>query len=201
MLFFLEKLFNKYLANYNQTCIITYDSVNYSITALYKAQTGFPCYNMENDLQEYDTIHDIPSYVIDQIYKTPEARAIFDENIALAKSNARLTNLNYLTNVNIYGQLQLDHFFEFLIDKHDLVQLVFNSDGNYNLFKNQTDYILNSWSNKYKCISNTHIKQIRKSLKFTYAFHNWLLKDQSKTGLDKHMETFIKKINFRYTLS
>ena len=201
-LYFIEELFSAYLFKHNQSCEMSYDSINYTITSLFKAQVGFPVqYLNENDLEEYDTIFSIPDYVIDKIYSTNDSRIIFDENLAAAKSKKRLNNLNYLVNLNTFSQLELDKFFIFIIRKYKLVEMMIDSNCNYNQFKNNSNFILNSLPAKYKCISNQHIKQIQNSLKYIFAFHNWYIKDQSKAKFDELMELFIKKINFRYSLS
>ena len=201
--FFLEQLFNSYLVNFNQHCEMTYDSVNYGLTALYKAQVGFPCYNLNLDLEEYDNIFDVPNNIIDKIYRTDISKNIFQENLALAKANKRLTNLNYLLNLNVYSQLQLDRFFEYIIEKHKLIDLLLYSHEyqNYKYFKSNSDFILFNLPAKYKAISNLHIKQIQKSLRYIFAFHDWVVKDQTKTQLDKLISQFITNIDFKYSLS
>ena len=203
-MFFIEELFNNYLEPKNQKAELTYDSVNYLITAMFKAQVGFACQSMSEDnsnLEEYDTIWDIPDRVINQIYRTPESRDIFNRNLELAQINARLENLNYLTNLNVHSQLELDKFFVFIIRKYKLVELMVDSNYNYNSFKNKSNHILNNLPSMYKCLSNQNVKQIQNSLKYIFAFHNWYNNDGTKAKFDVLMEMFIKKINFRYTLS
>lgn len=201
--FFIEELFSAYLAKHNQSCEISYDSINYTITSLYKAQVGFPTQylNETNDLEEFDDIFSLPDYFINKVYRSESSRKIFDENLSAAKANKRLTNLNYLVNLNTYSQLDLDKFFIFIIKKYKLVDMMIDSNCNYNQFRGASNFVLNSLPARYKCISNQHIRQIQNSLKFIFAFHNWYVQDKSKAKFDKLMALFIQKINFRYNLS
>ena len=202
ILYFIEELFSTYLSKYNQSCEMSYDSINYTITSLFKAQIGFPIqYLNEIDLEEYDTIFNIPDHVIDKVYSTNDSRKIFDENLSAAKSKKRLNNLNYLVNLNTFSQLELDKFFIFIIRKYKLVEMMIESAGNYSHFKNNSDRVLHLLPTKYKCLSNQHCKQIQNSLKYIYAFHYWYIVDKSKVKFDELMGLFIKKVNFRYTLS
>jgi hypothetical protein len=196
---FFIKLINRYLKPYCQRGFVTYDSVNYTLSALYKARVGLEYYKIENgNLKVYHS-HDLSNEILKEIYQTDNCLNSYLDNVKRIDNNDKLTDTTFLVPLNISSQLNLDQFFDDLIDKHGLVD-IFLTANCYNSFKNKSAPIINSLS-FYPTLTNNLVGQIEKSLRIIYIFDQWYRNDRgNKLKLMTLMNNFITKINFPFDL-
>ena len=207
MIYFLQRLFSYYLKEFNSSAIVTFDTINYSLSSMYKARVGVDVYKLNNnDLNIYHS-YQLNDDILKEIYTTPDSLALFHQNWDNVKKEQPLTDTSFLIPLYIYSQLQLDRFFEYFIDKYDVI-------GIFTQYDNSSDNIRTRWSkverqlatqfqrfgNTYESLTPSFVKQILESLKITYQFHDWYIRDKSKASLDNYMDLFIKKVGFPFDL-
>jgi hypothetical protein len=200
IIMFLIKLSTRYLKPLNQQSFVTYDSVNYTLSALYKSRVGLEYYNIENDNLKVYHSHDLSSDILNQIYKTEPCLASYLDNIKRIDNGNQLTDVTFLVPLNISSQLNLDTFFSTFIEKYNLVDILLSSK-NYNEFKNKSNPIIRSLSS-FPTLTNSLIGQIKESLRIIYIFDQWYRTDfTDKSKLMILMDQFITKINFPFDLT
>lgn len=209
MLLFLQHLFNSYLKEFNTSCFITFDTINYTLSSQFKSRIGVEVYYFDND--EFKTVHcyNLKDEILNQIYTTPEALQMFHNNWDNIKKDDPLIDTNFIVPLYIYSQCQLDKFFEYFIQKYELVNIFTKYDTNQEVMPERWKKVLPQLNYEFQRLNKIYsdslkdnlTKQLRESLMITYQFHDWYINDKSKEKLDYYMERFIAKINFPYTLS
>ena len=196
MLQFMIELFNAY----GVKTYLTYDTINYTLSSMYKSKVGMDYYNLDNNKLKVFHSHDLSDDILSQIYKTESCLKSYHHNLERIDDGVPLTDTTFLVPLNISSQLNLDEFFKLFIADHNLVEL-FLSCKNYNEFKNKSNPIINSLQS-YPTLTSNLITQIRESLRVIWIFNQWYQKDKTdKNKLNDLMYQFIGKINFPFDLS
>ncbi|MCK9439678.1 MAG: hypothetical protein WC188_03980 [Candidatus Caldatribacteriota bacterium] len=196
---FLHKLFNEYyLKDKNCKTQITYDTVNYALSGLYKLKEQI-IFIPEND--EYisgyaheliDKIHlVIPDEDVLKVIKT-------DLNCVINGKNVKNTTVTSL--LNVIAQTTIDKIIVEEIDKNNIVELFVNS-SNFNKFKNQILPILMNLEKKYPLIFGNRTKKNLLNFQYCYAFNDWWINDRSEEKLEKLIEKFIQLIDFPFDIN
>lgn len=208
IMFFMQQLFTEYyLSKVNQTCIITYDTINYSISSMFKSRVGIDIYYFDNngDLQ-IEHSHTMKDDLISKIYTTDESIVKFKENCKKVKDASLLNDTSFLIPAYVYSQLNLDKFFKEFINKYNLIEL-FN-DGNF--YEDLTDgeksqRMLNFIIPIIKANKNftgNFISSVKSSLFRIFFFHmDFIRNPQDKVQLDVQMTKFIDKVKFPFELA
>jgi len=197
---FMIQLINKYLEPYNQKGYVTYDSVNYTLSALFKSRVGLEYYQTDDDTNlMIKHSHDLSDQLLNNIYVTEDCLNSYKENIKRIDDGKPLTDTTFLVPLNIRSQLNLDDFFLSYIKKHNLVELMLSYDNPLKFLNNIKPYI-NKLAN-YPTLTNNFTSNVLESLRIIFIFNNWYLKNKDdKNKLDELMFSFIKKINFPFNL-
>lgn len=218
IIFFLQHLFNSYLKVINQTCIITYDTINYSLSSMYKTRVGVDVYYFEND--EFNTVHsyDLNDNILKQIYTTDDSLIKFHENWDNIKADLPLNDTSFLIPTYIYSQIQLDKFFEYFVLKYDLVQIFRSKDEVIEVSRDGTAGTTRSVKigkiksqlktefsrfNRYsESLTRNFTKSLMNSMDEIFKFHySFIYNNMDKQQLDKDMEHFIKSVGFPFDLN
>jgi hypothetical protein len=97
--------------------------------------------------------------------------------------------------LNIYSEISLDRFFEFVIDEYELVDLLFRF-GSINLFEYHLDLALAEMLRKYpRAFTKHNIKSIKENLEYIFVGHKWYRDKRDEKELDRLSRLFIKGIN------
>lgn len=188
---FIEKLFNIYLKR-NDTHF-TYDSVNYMRTAQYKVK------NLDIAYFDGDKIIDFkhlstPDNILKQVYYTDELYNGVKCEINNVKNGNKLQNVDAFTPLNIFSNLQLDRFFEYVIDKHNILDIFINSKNNLTKFQTLLDYTLPS---QYPNVFTPRmISSMKSNFKWLWKFHHWFINGLEEVKLEKLIRNFISEIKF-----
>ena len=194
----LEKLFRKYLQNNNIT--LTYDSINYFRTAQLKARDIDIFYLNNNELNIFNSKNNIPENILKTVYSIPEYYNFILEEYDRLRNNKILYNINSFVPLFVFSNIQLDLFFDFIIEKYQIHELFFNT--NYDIFKNKINIIFSNLTSKYpNLFTPIFITNVKENLRITYIFHNWFINNRKRDKLDFMITEFIKKINFPLELT
>ncbi len=218
IIFFLQHLFNSYLKIVNQTCIITYDTINYSLSSMYKTRVGVDTYYFKDN--EFNTVHsyDLTDDILKQIYTTDDSLLKFHENWDNIKADLPLNDTSFLIPTYIFSQIQLDKFFEYFVLKYELVQIFRSKDEVIEVSRDGTvgttrevkirkikSQLKTEFSrfNKYsKTLTINFTKSLMNSMDEIFKFHySFIYNNMDKQQLDKDMEHFIKSVGFPFDLN
>ncbi|HQF36477.1 MAG TPA: hypothetical protein PLL26_02440 [Candidatus Dojkabacteria bacterium] len=196
---FLHKLFNRYyLKDKNCKVQITYDTVNYALSGLYKLKEQI-MFIPENNTYICGYAHEL----IDKMHLVIDDSKILeivmkDLNCVLENKNVEETQIASL--LNVITQTTIDKIIDEEIDKNNIVDL-FIGTNNFNSFKNKITPILMSLEKKYPLIFGNRTKKNLINFQYCYAFHQYWLNGQKEDELEKLIEKFISLINFPFDLS
>ncbi len=195
---FLERLIQHYLGS-SVSVLFTYDTVKFKRSAMY----------YQDHICEFDGsvlhAHD-PLQLSNQWYCSmyqnheeliPKVKADL-LNKASGKKHREQANLEPVT---ISSALAVDRFFEYVIDKYEMVDIMFNArNGNY--FDAEIEDSLSRAFQGYSHIfSKNAIKNIQESLEHVYTFHEWYTKTRSANRLEQLSLRFItEEIDFPFKL-
>lgn len=189
----LEKLFKYYLQHNN--ILLTYDSINYFRTAELKIKNLEIFYIFGEDIIKFDKIWDVPLDVLRLVYTDDVYFSNMLEELERLKSSVNLLNIDTFVPLNVFSNLQVDKFFEMVINKYNIMELFLSA--NYDQFNKKLNLILLNLNSKYPFLFTSKlIKCISENLRITYIFHLWWIKDRTKQKLDGLVNDFINKINF-----
>lgn len=196
---FLHKLFNGYYLKDRKCKVqVTYDTVNYSLSGLYKLKEQI-MFIPENDKYVCGYAHDL----IDKMHLVIDDKEVLetiirDLNCVLAGKNVEDTQMASL--LNVIAQTTIDKIIDEEIDKNDIVNL-FLETSNFNLFKNKISPILMNLEKKYPMIFGNRSKKNLLNFQYCFAFNQWWQNGRDEKELEKLMEKFINLIGFPFDLS
>lgn len=196
VLYLLQDLFSCYL---KQEVRITFDTINYFLTAQYKARDNFYFFDFQqNKIQIYKSFFKIPQQIIENIYTTDTLKENFNLNLNHIKNNKKLDNINFVSPLYLKSELNYDLFLKYLIKKYNIIESIFEAK-NQKHFLNLLKSFLLTLKFTYKFTSDS-INSIQTSLKMIYIFHQWFQNDRDEAKLENYIYKFIQKINFPFDL-
>jgi len=200
---FLNKLFNNYyLKDRKNSVQITYDTVNYALSGLYKLKEQLmfiPIENSSGSSYISGYAHDL----IDKMHVVIPDESVLevvkrDLNCVLAGKNVENTTVTSL--LNVITQTTIDKIINEELDRNNIVEL-FVTCENFNKFKNQIMPILLNLEQKYPLIFGNRTKKNLLNFQYCFAFHQWWLNGRNEQELEKLIEKFISLINFPFDLN
>jgi len=201
ILFFLQELFNDYLELVGQTCKITFDTINYSISSMYKTRIGVDIYINESSNLNVIHSYELTDDILSKIYTTPESLNCFHSNWDNIKNNESLNDTSFLIPAYIYSQLQLDQYFEDTIKNNKLIEIFRSRDSVQETPINKWEKLKWQFIKYLDFLTPSFSKFVLVSLSYILTFHYWVIYDNlNKEKLDILMYEFIKKINFPFDL-
>ena len=194
---FLEKLFAAYLAEYAGTSF-SYDSINY-IRQAQKLKTFDVFHLQEGELSSTMSLN-TPEEILRHIYFTDELLKGIRNEIEKRKAGLSLANINSFTPLNVYSNLEIDRFFEFIIDEYSMVDIFMRSTVLQQVDSEFT-HIFKTLSKKYPSIfTSQFVRAIKLNLQITFEFHRWYQQQRDLDSLNNLIDAFIKLIGIKDTL-
>lgn len=201
----LDKLFQRYLAQADiaMESVLTYDSVNFARTSLFKAK-GMAYYDLHNGALEcYPDILSVPSEVFRGVYYDDELYVGVQDELANFKAGAKSSeDVDAFTALNVHSNTAIDRYFSHIIDANQIVDILFES-STAGEFASKAGTVLDGLSSNHKRLFSRDVcKAIKRNFEETYIFHEWFTKGRDYVALDTLMRDVIQnKIRFPANLS
>jgi hypothetical protein len=191
----LEALFSDYLRGISGV-ELTYDSINYSHTARMnniKAVYEFD----QGELQSYSSILGVPEYVLRAVYgDSDRALEEIGEELDRKKRYQKLHNAAVFAPLNVYSNLMLDRYFEWIIRKYELVD-VLRSSKSWTVLLGRIHPIFSDLKSLH---GNVFTEQMRKSmqenLEITHLYDGWFKECLDYESLNRRLAAFIGWLGF-----
>lgn len=163
-----------------------------------------PIYCIDGDsIVFYDNVVDVPADVIKKVYGDDESEMYknIQQEIDCRRYGKRLENASSFSPLNIHSNMNLDRYFERLIDKYSLVDLIVKSKSITNV-TTKLEFILKEQSSKMPWLFTDDLKKsIIKNFEITYDFHMWFTGRRDSSQLDYLIKDFIKLIGCENMIS
>lgn len=199
ILMFMDKLFNNtYLKNKNPEIELTFDTVNYTISGLYKIRE-MPIILFENDNISQHFAHDIIDH-LDHLIENQHVRELIKTDLLRIKQNLSMNDPKLVSLLMVlYNQL-VDKVMMKMIEDENLLD-IFNNTDNPNSFINIFTQIYNKWETQYPFVFRGMRQNLIENFKWLKsADYLWKLNvDESKW--DDAVIKFAKRINFPFDLN
>ena len=197
---FLHKLFNRhYLKDRNCKVQMTYDTVNYALSGLYKLKEQIMFVPEEDGTYTCGYAHDLMDKM-HLVIDNPEVLATVCRDLQCVRDGKNVEETRMASLLNVITQTTIDKIIDEEIDKNKIVEL-FLETSNFNTFKNKISPILRELEYKYPLIFKNRTQKNLINFQYVAAFHNWWQNGQNEVELEKLMEKFIQLISFPYDLS
>ena len=186
---FLERLFRSYLGASDKV-VFTYDTIKFKRAAMY-----FPDYIYEFDgkvLHAHDPLS-IPCSMYQKIYQGYGNVALQaqDDLVRKAAGQGHLVQAG-MAPLTISSELAVDQFFEFVIQKYQMVDIMLSS-RNIVHFKKEFNQSLSEALAEYPHIFGVQMSQsIKDSMAHVCKFHRWYTDKYEPQSLDQMSREFIK---------
>lgn len=197
---FLHKLFNRYYLK-DKLCKIqvTYDTVNYSLSGLYKLKEQNMFIPEADGTYTCGYAHDLMDKM-HLVIDNPEVLATVCRDLQCVRDGKNVEETRMASLLNVITQTTIDKIIDDEIDKNKIVEL-FLETSNFNTFKNKISPILRELEYKYPLIFKNRTKKNLINFQYVSAFHNWWQTGRNEAELEKLMEKFIQLISFPFDLS
>lgn len=195
---FLHKLFNRhYLKDRNCKVQITYDTVNYALSGLYKLREQI-MFIPENDTYICGFAHELIDK-INRIIDDPEVLEIVRQELFRIQNGEQVEDPQIASMLNVITQTTIDKIINDEIEKNNIIDL-FLETNNFNSFKNKIIPILMNLEKKYPLIFGNRTKKNLLNFQYCFVFHEAYMNYNSK-NFELLMEKFIERIGFPYDLT
>jgi len=195
---FLHKLFNQvYLKNKECSIQITYDTVNYALSGLYKLREQI-IFVPEGDDYICDFSYNLYDK-IDRIIEDPEVLEIIQQDLNKIITGEQINDTRISSLLNIITQTTIDKIINDTLDKYNVVDLFLESK-NFNKFKNKLLPILMNLEKKYPLVFGNRTAKNLLNWQYIYAFNDAYM-SQSEEKIEKLIDRFIDLIDFPFDFS
>jgi hypothetical protein len=195
---FLHKLFNRYyLKDILCKVQITYDTVNYALSGLYKLREQI-MFIPDNDKYICGFAHEMIDKM-DRVIDDSEVLEIVRQELTRIKNGEQVEDTQIASMLNVITQTIIDKIIDEEIEKNNIVDL-FQDASNFNSFKNKLSPILMNLEKKYPLIFGNRTKKNLINFQYCFAFNSWWKNGRNEVELEKLMEKFIQLINFPFDI-
>lgn len=190
----LEKLFAYYLGD-SITVKLSYDSVNFAQSA--RMKKSLPIYTSDGtDLFYNETALTVPEDVLFNVYNGSGLYLYIQDEIDLRRRGERIRYASSFVPLNIHSNMNIDRYFERLVDEYDLVGLIVKNRS-MTVVKSKLKSILADLNRKRPQLFTKHIQvAIGNNIEITHKFHSWFADNRRYRNLDELIKLFIRKIAF-----
>ncbi len=196
---FLHKLFNKYhLKDRNCKVQITYDTINYVVSGIYKLREQI-VFIPEEDGYICGLAHELIDK-IDKVIDDPDVQKVVHQDLLRIRNGEQVKEPGVASLLNVITQTTIDKIIDNEIEKNGFVDLFLESP-NFNSFKNKISPILLNLEKKHPLIFGNRTKKNLLNFQYTAAFHQWWDNGKDEKELEKLMEKFISLIDFPYDIN
>lgn len=192
---FLQQLFNDhYLKEHDCKVQISYDTINYFVSGLFKIRDLDSIIPGDNGTYNYG----LNDNLIDEMGKIvlyPDALQAIQDNIKCLHNKSALLDTRVYCYLNVVRQLMTDQIMREVISKNDLVNQFLHFD-NFNSLKNNLRPLFLNLEKNYPYVFRNYTGKIMNNFKWIHSFHKWWMSGRNEDRLEKGMELFINQINF-----
>lgn len=195
---FMERLFQHYLGP-DIPVRFTYDTIKFKRSAMYEhehiCEFDGTCLQAHNPLL-------LPDSVYSQVYgDRQEMVKEVKKDLERKAQGKRHHNQAVLAPLTIASELAVDRFFEHIITRHHLVDILLETK-NVMWFKYEMQQALqNTFAGYHKVFGKKMLDSIMDSLVHVYRFHRWYKTQHEAESLDSLSRDFIERaINFPFQL-
>ena len=194
---YMERVFEKYLMRESITSgvVFTYDSINYERQANYFSRE-LPSVSFENgQLHSYSAACDVPDHILRRVYHTDTLYLHVVDEINRIKKGERLASAASFSPLSLYNHLSIDKFIEDIIERYDLVDIIFKNT-NIDEFLENIEIALDRILTEETHIFGPQFKSgILDNLIKLYRLHRWWSVEGSEyKSLNSIIEEFIQII-------
>lgn len=195
-LILLEKLFAYYCEIYHLPApLLTHDTINYTLSALYNSRTLEPVDFNGSDLIQYRTIFDVDDNLIKQIYFTKELYDSFCEEREKLKANDKFEDSSFIVPLNVHKNVSIDRFLNYVMGKFDVSDIFLNSTGEIQARKRIKILINDMRKNLPSKFTETFFTQTKNNLEIIYPLWTKINTQLSLGIFDSDVEDAIRHIN------
>jgi len=190
----LEKLFSHYLGD-SITVKFSYDSAYFANSA--RKNTALPVYASDGDsMLCYETALSVPQNILNCVYNRSDLYHYILDEIDLRRQDNKIQNSSSFGPLNIYSNMNIDRYFERLVDEYDLVGLIVKNKS-MTVVKSKLQSILADLNQNLPQLFTRHIQgAIEENIKITHKFHKWFVDSKGFDDLDELIKLFIMRIGF-----
>jgi len=193
---FLEALFRQYLEGIADV-EFTYDSIYYSETPRRKVKSLSVFEYAAGEPRIYQRVVDVPDDALIRVYGEPQKiEAVKAEMDRLSKGK-KLADINAFIPLYMRGCVDLDRYFEDLIDKYQLVDAFFTCRHIIPLKRRFNNLLTDQAKLLPDIFTKGMVASIIKNLEFTYKLHWWFMNRMDYESLDRLVCAFINMIGFQ----
>jgi len=189
---FLEKLYKRYLTDCK--IIFTYDSIGYVQRVRVSKYLYFYDFTDDKKLMFYPNIELVPAELIKKVYLDSDKIEFINGEIERRKSNKELKDIDSFVPLNIYSNLKIDAFFDYIIDQYELIDQ-FTRSYSITVIDKTVGNIMKNLSDKYPDVFKPDLVSIiNENIEYLAIYHNWFMKTRNPMKLEYHIQEFINSI-------
>jgi hypothetical protein len=111
---------------------LTYDSINYTISAMNNSRSLKISSYEDGALTNYDNFAKVPSNIIRNVYITNEEYEIFKHEVNRFLNNEKYEKVDFLAPLNVYSEMSRDAFFTDSLKYYELYsEIISQNQGNH----------------------------------------------------------------------
>jgi hypothetical protein len=200
-LLLIERLFSHYCRNHGMPApTLTYDTINYTLTAMFQMKNLQP-YRFENQqLIRYKNILEVEDDLIRQIYHTQELYDAYQEGkntFEQLDSSLRQEKPDFLVPLNVFSNLSLDGYLNYLIDEFDLFSNIIETAHRITYTKRVKSSCNALKKLPGKLLRDIDLTQLQNNFDDLYFLWDWLNNNFSDNNfMDRKIDHTIKQIGF-----
>lgn len=192
---FLQRLFNDvYLKDHNSSVQVSYDTINYFVSGLFKIRELESVIPMEDGSYMFDYNHNLVEHM-DKIIKYPDSLESVIDNINCLHSDKALCDTRVYCYINVVKQLICDQVMKDVVKDYELVNEFLMWD-NFNTLKNNWTPLFKTLEYKYPFVFKNYTEKIMNNFQWIHSFHKWWMEGRDPIRLEKGMQMFINQIRF-----
>lgn len=196
----LDRLFNYYfcVGKRQGSVKITYDTVNYTISGLYKVRELKSII-----LEENNVIYDYSHKLIDKFHlliENEDTCKSVQDDLQNILSNNRIDDTSVLATMEVVKNQIFDQIMDHAIDHYKIVDLFLESK-NFNKFKNNFTPIYLGLERDFPFIFRNRLSKVLINFQLMYSFDEWWNQGRDPEKFKKMMEKYIKMIGYPFHLA
>ena len=198
-LMFMNKLFNEFcLKDKNPQIELTFDTVNYTISGLYKIRDMPIIIEKNNDFEHNSAnkLEDNIHHLIDDI----NVKQLIQNELELIKNNKSLDNPKLFSLLMVVFNQLADKIMLKMIEDENLIDLFVNSK-NPNNFINTFTNIFTKWENKYPFVLRGLKNNLTENFRWLKSGYQLWEMDVDESKWDSAVIKFAQRINFPFDLN
>ena len=193
-----DRLFNYYLRDRKPTIKITYDTVNYTISGLFKVRELKSIIMEENNV-----IYNYSHLMIDKfplLIENEDTCKNVQADLKNILDNQRISNTSILATMEVVKNQIFNQIMDAAITNYNIVELFLESK-NFNQFKNNFTPIYLQLEKDFPFIFGNKLSKMLINFQLVYSFHEWWQQGRDLNKFQTMMEKYIRMIGYPFDLA